>query len=222
MNYLVDKWEESYGRGENFIFYPKEEVVKFLNRFVRKKISPTEFRDIIDFSKIVRGLDFGCGIGRQTILMREFGIDAYGVDISSKATEVAKQLVRMSGYSNMEEHFMVIEDVAIPFENNFFDISISESVLDSMPFIIAKKAIMEIDRVTKKTVFLSLISGDQGDVIVETEHEHGTIQSYYNWERIQQLLAGTNLKIQWCHIVNEEGVLSPSHGGRYYLVLAKE
>ena len=30
-----EKWEESYNRGENFIYYPKEEVVKFLNRFIR-------------------------------------------------------------------------------------------------------------------------------------------------------------------------------------------
>ncbi|MFT5917937.1 MAG: hypothetical protein ACI81T_004454, partial [Bacteroidia bacterium] len=29
-----DKWDQSYARGENFIFFPKEEVVKFLNRFV--------------------------------------------------------------------------------------------------------------------------------------------------------------------------------------------
>ena len=32
-----EKWEESYGRGENFMYYPKEETVKFLNRFVKKK-----------------------------------------------------------------------------------------------------------------------------------------------------------------------------------------
>ena len=25
-------WEESFSRGENFIFYPKEETVKFINR----------------------------------------------------------------------------------------------------------------------------------------------------------------------------------------------
>ena len=34
-----EKWEESYGRGENFMYYPKEETVKFLNRFVKKKIT---------------------------------------------------------------------------------------------------------------------------------------------------------------------------------------
>jgi hypothetical protein len=36
-NLKKEEWDESYNRQENFIFFPKEEVVKFLNRFVRKK-----------------------------------------------------------------------------------------------------------------------------------------------------------------------------------------
>lgn len=31
------KLEESYDRMENYIFYPQAEVVKFLNRFIKKK-----------------------------------------------------------------------------------------------------------------------------------------------------------------------------------------
>lgn len=75
-----NEWEESYKRHENFIFYPHDEVVKFLNRFVRKRIDIDEFIDILPMP--LKGLDFGCGIGRQTILMEEFGIEAYGIDIS--------------------------------------------------------------------------------------------------------------------------------------------
>lgn len=30
----------------------------------------------------LKGLDYGCGIGRQTLLLKEFGINAYGIDIS--------------------------------------------------------------------------------------------------------------------------------------------
>jgi hypothetical protein len=32
----IKKWNESYDRGENNILYPQPEVVKFLNRFIRK------------------------------------------------------------------------------------------------------------------------------------------------------------------------------------------
>ncbi len=70
MDILKNKWQQSYLRSENFIFYPKEEAVKFLNRFVRKRIAVDKFIDIIDFlKKPVRGLDFGCGIGSLAILM---------------------------------------------------------------------------------------------------------------------------------------------------------
>ena len=41
------KWNESYDRYENYIFYPKEEVVKFLNRFVRKKIGDNNFQNVL-------------------------------------------------------------------------------------------------------------------------------------------------------------------------------
>ena len=37
------KWDSSYSRQENFLFFPKEEVIKFLNRFVRKKTEPNKF-----------------------------------------------------------------------------------------------------------------------------------------------------------------------------------
>ena len=48
METYVNKWEESYDRYENFILYPKEEYVKFLNRFVRKRIGIDKFVDILD------------------------------------------------------------------------------------------------------------------------------------------------------------------------------
>ena len=59
------KWEESYGRLENYIFYHQAEVVKFLNRFVRKRTGVNTFKDILTSgSGKLRALDFGCGIGR--------------------------------------------------------------------------------------------------------------------------------------------------------------
>ena len=41
------EWDKSYNRFENHILYPKEEVVKFLNRFVRKKLSDKTFQNKI-------------------------------------------------------------------------------------------------------------------------------------------------------------------------------
>ena len=36
MELFKDEWETSYGRGENSIFYLQTEVVRFINRFIRK------------------------------------------------------------------------------------------------------------------------------------------------------------------------------------------
>ena len=99
---FVDQWEKSYERNENNILYPQTEVVKFLNRFVRKKLSlEGKFIDLIDFNSRIKGLDFGCGVARSAILMEEFGIEAYGCDISSIAIEKAKQnaLLLKHGYT---------------------------------------------------------------------------------------------------------------------------
>ncbi|WP_300964603.1 hypothetical protein [uncultured Helicobacter sp.] len=54
----VTQWNESYARGENAIFYPHEEVVRFLNRFIRKRIDSHRFSDVI-----YRGDFYRSGIG---------------------------------------------------------------------------------------------------------------------------------------------------------------
>jgi len=186
----VNEWDESYRRKESFIFYPKEEVVKFLNRFIRKRINTHEFIDIIDFSHHqVRGLDYGCGIGRQTILLKEFGIEPWGLEISEVAVQQARELAIHFKMENLADRFIAINGQKINFENDFFDIGVCEAVLDSMPFENAKLLIKEFDRTIRRLLYLSLISGDNDiyyrefneDITVAMSHEKGTIQSYYNY-----------------------------------------
>lgn len=40
-------WEESYARQENHMFYPKEETVKFINRFIRKKTGINSYGEFL-------------------------------------------------------------------------------------------------------------------------------------------------------------------------------
>ena len=224
-----NKWESSYKRNENFTLYPKEEVVKFLNRFVRKKVNINKYADILDFNKKVRGLDFGCGIGRQAILMREFGIEAYGMDISKVAIDMAKKLAKKMRYKDMVNRFSVISGKTIHFKDNFFDITISEAVLDSMNFDLSKLVIKEIERVTKNLVFISVISGNpcnkninpNREKIVTTSHEKGTVQNYYTWAKIQELIRETNLKIKWYQLITEQSHMPKYIYGRHYVLLQK-
>jgi SAM-dependent methyltransferase len=224
-----EEWESSYGRGENFIFFPKESVVKFLNRFVRKKVGPSTFRDVLDFRAGIRGLDYGCGIGRQTILMEEFGIEAYGLDISEGAIAAGRALAAQMGYAHVGPRLSVAEGKTIPFEDGFFDLTISDSVLDSMAFETARELMSEIDRVTKRLAFITLISGDDGsgkhaarEETVATTHEQGTIQSYFDQGKIDRLLAGTAFRIKWLQRVTEEYLYPDARrAGRFFVVLEK-
>jgi len=220
------QWDNSYNRFENYIFYPKEEVVKFLNRFVRKKIGDNSFQDVLKLNDggSIRGLDYGCGIGRMTMLMHEFNIDSFGVDISKSAIQKAKDL-----FPILSKNFTVVDGKRLPYEDSYFDISICEGVIDSMHFTVAKKVIKELDRVTNKLTFISFISGDDskhfrefsGEEFVQTKHEKNTIQSWFNWSKINELISNTNYKIKWARLVTEESLIDSYKYGRYNVVLEK-
>ncbi len=105
-DFKKSKWDQSYTRGENFIFFPKEEVVKFLNNYIRKKSGVNSYTDILKLSARFKALDLGCGVGRQTFLLQEFGFDSFGVDISQVALEKAKETSKALGYK-MENSFIL-------------------------------------------------------------------------------------------------------------------
>jgi SAM-dependent methyltransferase len=218
------QWNESYQRNEHSVMFPKEECVKFLSRFVKAK--RPDGKHVQKYSKtgILTGLDFGCGIGIQTQLMHEFDIDAKGVDIVDLAIERAKNIA-----PNIADNFMCLTPgKALPFDDNSFDIVMSEAVLDSMTFALAKNAIQELDRTSDGITFISLISAacnHQGnkvaeDEVVKTQHEQGTIQSYYDKARVAALLAGTQYKIIWqtLHLDCDHDETKVSNA-RYYIVL---
>ena len=222
---LKQRWNESYERSENAIFYPKEEILRFLNHFVRKRVGPEAFENILQRQAAIRGLDYGCGIGRQAILMKEFGLDVYGIDISDTAIQRAKNLSSSMGFGELSSHFSVFDGLTTPFADRYFDITICEGVVDSMPFDLGKGVIREIERVTNELAFVSLISdldGKQpGEQVIQTEHEHGTVQSYYNPDKIQDLLSNTGFEILWITQVLRTNLKSFHQYGRYYLVLEK-
>jgi ubiquinone/menaquinone biosynthesis C-methylase UbiE len=227
----IKNWNESYDRGENNILYPQPEVVKFLNRFIRKKVDYSgRFINILNKNsnnerKII-ALDFGCGVARHAILMDEFGIEAYGLDVSDSAIKKARENCKSFGLEKLINRLNVIKDHKILFEDNFFDFSIAESSLDSMTFENAKIYFKEISRVTKKYIHLTLISSETtqvadfaGDITVKSNHEKGTIQSYYNLEKINSLLNEVNCKIIFNRKINEISQIDNFVHTRFHLVI---
>ena len=180
-----ESWNTSYGRGGNICFYPHEEIVRFVNRYVRKKHGINDFEDLLpllereDFAS----LDLGCGIGRHTNFLDEFSLNPYGIDLSDTAISIGKQWLESLGKMDLSERLMVGSVSNLPFDDNFFSICVSCGVLDSMPRKIAIEGMKEIHRVLLPgaLMYLDLImdeSAREGDETVSAGYEKDTIHSF--------------------------------------------
>ena len=188
-----NNWNTSYKNKDNFVFYPNEEIIRFISKYVRKKIDFDLFTNIQNNPKI---LDFGCGIGRHVKFLDDYKLDAYGFDLSEEAISFAHKYFKKLNLDHLQKKVIVSDITNLPYESNFFNYMLSHGVLDSMDYEIAKKGIKELHRVMndKGIIFFDVISTldssfkNNMDQLVENNHEKGTIQSYYNSNKINNLL----------------------------------
>ena len=233
MDLQTAEWDASYTRGDNCCFFAYEEVVKFLNRFVRKRIGIETFREILPSpaDRRLRALDFGCGIGRTAILFEQFGIEGHGVEISGESLRMAAKLADAMGFSSLKPRLRQIDGTGpLPYPNGYFDLATARGVLDSMSFEVARQSVRELQRVVRRLLYVDLICGDNsehhrefaGELRVETGIELGTIQSYFNYAKIQELFRGTEFTIRWARLMTEQSMTERYQNSRYYVVLAKD
>ena len=224
-------WEESYRNRDNFVFYPHEEVIRFVSKHIRKRVGIHEFKDVAMGSSSVRILDLGCGIGRHVMYCHEMGLDVYGVDLSEEAVNTARKWASEGGVDAVEERLVVSDVRSLPWKDAFFDYAVSHGVLDSMHFEIARSACTEMARVLRPggLFYCDLVSGDDsaharefaGEEFVATKHEEGTIQSYFNFTKITRLIE-ENYDFVECLLIRNEDVHSGRYISRYHLVLKRK
>ncbi len=205
-------WNASYARGGNVCFYPHEEIIRFVNKFVRKRDGADTFHNIMQLSddawERFRSLDLGCGMGRHVKFLDEFHLNPYGIDLSDTAVDYGKQWFRATGHFDLCDRLIVGSVAALPFENDSFHICVSHGVLDSMPRETAEAGLREAMRVLCRgglMYFDLIMDSQQGnlDQVVDSGYEKDTIQSYFTIESIYELIAqaSANLKelkvIEW-------------------------
>ena len=223
-----DKWEMSYQNRNNFVFYPNEEIIRFYAKHLRKKCGVDDYIDLVENVTNFKGLDFGCGIGRHVIFSIQMGIECVGIDLSESAISIAKEWARKENLSDLDKRFIVGDGQKLPYEENSFDFAVSHGVLDSMGLNIAIKSCRELSRVLKSGAmfYCDLISGDDiehkydycGEETVVSEHEKGTVQSYFNDEKIKKMIDGRFL-INECYLVKKTDSLTGKYHSRYHLHL---
>ena len=118
----------------------------------------------------------------------------------------------------------------LPWGDVHFDVVVSHGVLDSMPYAAAERCMKEIHRVLAKDglFYLDLISGHHskfsreftGEEVVAGGHECGTVQSYFNYGKIQRLTRDL-FAIDECTLIHREDVKMGGRSGRYHVVLRK-
>lgn len=224
------QWDDSYAHRDNFVFAPHEEVIRFLSKYVRKRVGLHEFANLAVGVEGAPILDLGCGIGRHVVFAHQMGLSAYGVDLSSVAVGVAREWASEAGIVEAERRILEGDVRSLPWGDGFFRYAVSHGVLDSMPFEVARAACVELVRVMVPggLFYCDLISGDDsrhsrefaGAEIVETAHEKGTIQLYFNLALIRELIAGC-FEIVECNLIRRENVLRGGYGSRYHLVLKR-
>lgn len=221
---MKENWEQSYLSGDNNILYPQTEVIRFLNQFIAKK-THRGCKPVLDnCDSNLTGLDFACGIGTHCLTLYDFGIEGHGVDISQVAVDIAKTRMKdnglNAGFIQRIDDFKSLNQ----FSDNYFDFTIAESCLDSMPFKVAKEYIPELKRITRKYIYASFIGfsdrSNADEFIIETPHEKGTVQSVYDRSKILDLFECTLDSFRMIEkktIINE--VSGKNKTVRYYCVI---
>ena len=233
-NFYTSEWEKSYSRGENHCFVASDEVVRFVSRYILKRVGINEYKKITNIEGKIRVLDACCGIGRNIIFGENMGLEMHGFDLSSIAIKNAKKLYQSSfsdeNYLPLDQKYKVSSINSIPWADSFFDFIICDSALDSMKYEIAMKGIVEFARVIKNQglFYCSLISGEiesssnneTREEVVNTLHEEGTIQSYFNKDKVYDLLNPyfTILNLELHKIVNQDNIIIDA---RWHVVAKK-
>jgi len=197
---MEEKWEDVYTKRFNGTWYPREGVVRFTARYIRRRVGI----DVYDAKrKVNRVLDVGCGNGRHAVFFAEQGFDVYGMDISEEAIGIAKAWLTKKG---LNAHLAVGEIEKLPFDDGCFDVVISDAVLDHIPFSEAKNAINEIKRVLTPNGYLYITlrstedaefcrgeEVDHNTFVLQEGYEKGIIQHFFDLEDIKELFDGLKI-----------------------------
>lgn len=233
------QWDDTWSHAEAQPWYPDEQFVRFLARFVARRtgFGATDIRYVTPFRPT--GLDVGCGKGRHVVTMAEFGIDAHGMDLSKVAVDFARQWL-VARRLSAEVRQGSID--TIPYADAAFDFVLCHGVLDHMVSDVRQRGVKEIHRTLKRggLFFFSVISNEdsaygEGELIEEDTwilpegFEQNIPQAFFSHERIAREFVSFDIEsiVQSAtvSIVGRSLIGSDKHyrrDDRYYVVARKK
>lgn len=126
-------------------------------------------------------LDVGCGMAHLLYELTQIvpGLEVKGIDISSYALEHAKEEIRDCLQCGRAQE--------LPFEDNEFDLVISLTTLHNLKVFDLKKAVQEIERVSKANSYIMVESFRNDEEEVNMLYWQLTCASYYSVEEWEWL-----------------------------------
>ena len=127
-------WERFYKEQNKFLYYPSEDLVAFFSTYLENDLSGKKV------------LDIGCGAGRNLLLAGKLGANIYGIDSSERAVEESQRFLGQKGF----DPIIRLGDVnSIPYQDNYFDVSVLWGIFQYLSNSDQEKAKKEIERVSR-------------------------------------------------------------------------
>jgi SAM-dependent methyltransferase len=203
---MADTWDELYGEKFGAMWCPDEGLVRFVARFLRRRIGVDSYDERRSAARI---LDAGCGHGRHIIFLAEQHLEVYGVELSTQALRVATEWLAKR---TLEAQLSAGDITRLPFQEGTFDVIISYGVLDHMRPQQARQAVEEIRRVLVEGGYFYVTLRSTGDCeygrgqkvatntfILKEGYEKGLVQHFYSWEDVANLLGRFRIFDIECH-----------------------
>lgn len=132
-------------------------------------------------------LDVGCGTGELVSALRSFGVDAYGIEISKEAIELAEKKVK--------PYLKQGDIVKIPYKDNTFDLVTTFDVLDKISREKIEKAAKETTRVSKKYILHKIYTVENFWITLFHRWDFATVSLFEKnfWKKV--FLSLPNIKI---------------------------
>ncbi len=123
-------------------------------------------------------LDVGCGTGDLVKWLRRFGIDAYGVEISSAALDMA--------HSSVKNYLHSGDLTSLSFKDGEFDLVITVDVLEHIERSKLKKAIGETARVSRSRILHKIYTRENSWISYfhRKDRSHLSILSKSQWREM--------------------------------------
>lgn len=143
--------EYYHGKKSGYIFHARE---SYMGRFLQNLAALYKAIIIKLCLNPKNCLDVGCGTGKLVKMLRLFGVDAWGVEISKTALEIANK--RIKPY--VKEGTIL----NIPYPDNSFDLVVTLGVLDRVERLKLGKALEECNRVSNHYILHKMYTLENG------------------------------------------------------------